>query len=270
MFIPRKSNENIDKLLYWKEHPFNFSGTSLLGQCTWYVLGRVGEILGYPMTNWESMPNCSPNPCWSTYGASHAKLWLKNCLWKVSQKAKVASIGVLDGNMGHVFVVEEEYGNGMFGISQYNKNSDKKFHYEKVDLSKGSVYGMKILGFIEIPVEDTKRDESKWQIQVKVDGLRMREDHSTNADVVGFCINGEIYNVLDVYLGDFRWLKLDNGCWVATKQEWVDEFIPKTSDDELKEAKKTIQTLKEMNNTLDKELKKTKDKLIRMGAILDE
>ena len=276
--IPRKANEGINTLPFYNGHPYTANG-SLVGQCTWYAMGRCGELLGYPMNNWADMPQCSPNPCWNYTGVRDAKNWLDNTNWKISQNPVVGSVGVLDGVHGHVFVVEEEIGNGVFGISQYNKNSDKKFHYEEVNLNGSYLYGMKIKGFLIIPMEEIKRDESKWQVQVKVDKLRIRADHSTDSQVIGVCSNGALFNVEEAYNNDYRWLKIGVG-WIGTTREWVDEYFPLIEDAqekeidvlnaELKERDKTILTLKDMNRALDNANKSLREENEMLQEKLDK
>ena len=253
---PRRTNEGVYTLKFWKDHPYTVEGKTLFEQCVWYVMGRIGERLGYPMTNWEKMPSCSPNPAWNHIGVFDAKNWLKDARWQTSQKPMVDSAIVLDGKYGHVAYIEEDFGNGIFGISQYNKNSDRKFHYEKVDLSGNKLYGMKILGYLVVPVNDVKRDETKHQLRVIVDQLRIRKDNSTNSDIVRISNNGELFNFLDEFNDEtYRWCLTDDG-WIATKSEWIDEYIPvdnsyqrieelelviKAKDSEIEELKRKIE-----------------------------
>lgn len=269
MFTPRKTNEGIDSLLFWTGQPYTLNGKENIGYCTWYVLGRVAEILGYPMNNWKDYPNSCPNKAWNHTGAEDAKHWLEDARWKTSKTPQVCSVIVLDGYRGHVAFIEEDFGDGYFGISQCNKNSDRKFHYEKVSLKGTTLYGMKILGYLIIPYEETKRDETKWQIQIKVNQLRMRANHSTNSDILGLAKNGAFYNIVDVYNDDYRWLKTEDSAWIATKAEWVDEHFPiNDSKDELREANKTILALKEMNRALDDRVKFLEDKIEKIKELL--
>lgn len=243
---PRKDNNNVYELEYYKGHPYTTEGKNLYEQCVWYVLGRVGEVLGFPMTYWESMPNCSSNPAWNYMGVRNAKEFLKNTRWEVSSTPKVGSVLVLDGYYGHVAFVEEDLGNGKYGISQYNKNSDRKFHYEEVTLTGIYCYGMKILGYLVLPIKEIERNKGIHQFKVKVDKLNIRVDHSTNSKAIRFAQNGELFNVLDEYDdGTYKWYKSNDG-WLATKPEWIEDY-PINND---------IEKLKQENSDLREKLER--------------
>lgn len=237
--IPRTDNNNIKSLEYYNGHPYTTTDPKLFEQCVWYCLARAGEILGYPITYWDTMPNCSPNPAWNYVGVRHAKYWLKDTRWKVRNTPRVASFLVLDGTYGHVAMVEKNCGNGKWGISQYNKNSDRKFHYEEVDLSGNYCYGMKILGYLELPIKEIERNTSIHQFKVKVDQLNIRVDHSTSTKAIRFAQNGELFNVLDVYEGDYKWYKTNDG-WVATKPEWIEDYPINNDIEKLKQENREL------------------------------
>ena len=277
--VKRTTNEGIETSPYWAAHPYNFdlvARPSLKDQCVWYVLGRMCERLGYPVANWDSdgFRDCSPNPAWDRYGADDAKNFLKKCNWVTSARPRVDSVIVLDGTYGHVAYIEEDLGDGKYGISQYNKLSDRKFHYEVVDLKGASkLYNMMILGYLYLPV--IERDETKHQILFKVDDVRIRSNHDTNSEIVGLCAKGELFDVTEVFEDEnYKWMNIGSG-WVATTPDWVEEYLPIDIHAECKaeiaELKKTISYLKEQNNTLEiayKEQEKTSELLDNKNNLL--
>lgn len=85
------------------------------------------------------------------------------------------------------------------------------------------------LPFLESNIEDnspskkylgvpTIRDESKDQIEIKIDNLRIRDE--PNGNVLGY-VNPGIYNFFDIKNSDsYDWYKIDDNMWIAYDSNW--------------------------------------------------
>ena len=109
---------------YSSANPFYSAG--LIGQCTWYAYGRAYEILG-------SRPRLSTGNAkeWYSYNQSHG-------YYAHGTEPRVGAIACwyLSG-ANHVAVVEAING-GTIYISEFNRNSDRSFHYtEEVSNGRG-------------------------------------------------------------------------------------------------------------------------------------
>lgn len=68
---------------------------------------------------------------------------------------------------------------------------------------------------------NVKRDETKNQVEVIVDQLRVRTEPSLKGTILGFAKRG-FYNVLDQKQADgYLWYKIANNQWIATDKEWT-------------------------------------------------
>lgn len=128
-------------------------------------------------------------------------------------------------------------------------------YLNKDDLIKYSKYNWTTLPDVEVtsPVE---RNESIPQIKVLVDNLRVRTEHSTNGQVVGFVQNQGIYNDLEVYKDKtYTWHKIADNQWIADNGNWL-ELLPILNYKDMYENEvKTNETLKEEINSLKLKLK---------------
>ena len=120
-YTPRKTAPDSDNRYYYSSiNPFYAAG-GLVGQCTWYAFGRAYEILGeYPNLsrgNANQWYNYNKNGGYFDYGS----------------EPRPGAIACYDNApYGHVAVVEEIV-NGVAYVSEFNKNSDKSFHYSVVN-----------------------------------------------------------------------------------------------------------------------------------------
>lgn len=289
MYKPRLTDEGIKTSKYYNR-PYS---TGDMPNCTTYSLFRCCENLDRQCAQNLGGSRIS-NPCFPYDGYRDACNWYKDWQWEKGQTPKLGAVCCWSGTYksngkscaGHVAIVEQIYEDGSFLTS--NSNYGGTFFYTmKIPADKtlsSSKYNFKFEGFCYIPLETIERDETKHQVKVKVDGLRIRADHNTDSTAMGICSNGELFNVYDILNSDYRWLNIGSG-WIATKTEWVDEYFPKEEttpyDDELEkqidslnaeiqEDKRTISTLKDMNKALDEANKKLQDKIDKIGGILNE
>lgn len=75
------------------------------------------------------------------------------------------------------------------------------------------------------------RDTSEDQLKVLVELLRVRVDHSTKAESLGYAEKDGYYHDLAVYDdGTYKWHKIADSQWVADNGEWL-EILPKVNAD---------------------------------------
>jgi murein DD-endopeptidase MepM/ murein hydrolase activator NlpD len=153
---------------------------------------------------------------------------------------------------------------GMMGSTGYSTGNHLHFNwFPYSDYNKG-FYDRKYEDFdkyvfLENRVQVTptvERNESIPQIKVLVDELRVRTEHSTNGQVVGFVQNQGIYNDLEVYKdNDYTWHKIADNQWIADNGNWL-ELLPILNYKDMYENEvKTNETLKEEINSLKLKLK---------------
>lgn len=132
---------------------------------------------------------------------------------------------------------------------------NKALYFTKDTIFKYSNLKWETVPEVEItsPVE---RDETKPQLKVLVDSLRVRTGHSTNDSVIGFVQKGAIYNDLETYKdSNYTWHRIDNEQWIADNGEWL-ELLPATDYKKLYEdSLNEIETLKEQVNSLQLKMK---------------
>lgn len=148
-------------------------------------------------------------------------------------------------------------------FNQYNV-VDALFLYDKVEMVN-PIYDWKITEtYIEEPITpNVERDESKNQVEVFVDQLRVRKEPSLSGQILGFAKEG-FYNVLEQVENDgYLWYKIADDNWIATNDEWT-KYYPATDyktlyEQELeknKELEKEIELLKEEKATLQTKIDK--------------
>lgn len=106
-------------------------------------------------------------------------------------------------------------------------------------------------------IEPVKRDESVNQLKVLVDNLRVRSNHSTAGDVIGYVQKDGIYNNLDTRYMDnvYEWYKIGENQWIAndSREQWIERLDKKESEE--------VKQLKEENIRLNKEIEKLNEKI---------
>lgn len=240
MYIPRLKGDDIKSSKYYVR-PYS---TGDMPNCTTYSAFRMCELLDR-----QCIQNLGgsriEDPCFPYDGYRNACVWHKDWLWDKGQVPKLGAIACWSGVYkatgkacaGHVAVVEAIYNDGSFLTSNSNYGGTW-FYTQKIGADKAlnsSKYTFTFEGFCYLPLREVERDESKHQVQVKVDGLRIRSGHSTDSEVIGQCGNGELFNVIETYdNGSYKWMNVDIG-WIATKPEWIVEYVPVQSIDELQQ-----------------------------------
>lgn len=290
MYKPRLTDEGIRTSIYYNR-PYS---TGDMSNCTTYAMFRICELLKKQCTNYQGYPIID-NHCFDRFGYGNACDWFKDWVWKKGQIPRLGAVACWSGTYkttgkaccGHVAVVEQIYEDGSFLTS--NSNYGGTFFYtQKIAANKNlpsSKYNFKFEGFCYIPLKEVEKDDSKYQVEIKVESLRIRQSPTTNAPILGVCQNGQLFNVFSAENdGTYRWLQVDDG-WIATKPEWVNEYPPKaiqeTYDDtlekqidilsaEIRELKKVNATLKDMLDSAQKALMISNDKLEKIGGVLSE
>lgn len=115
------------------------------------------------------------------------------------------------------------------------------------------------------PVE---RDETKAQLKVLVDSLRVRTGHSTGDSVLGFVQNGAIYNDLETYKdNNYTWHRIDDGQWIADDGSWL-EMLPVTDYKKLYESSlNTIESLNKQISTQNDTINNLNEKLNKINEL---
>lgn len=107
---------------------------------------------------------------------------------------------------------------------------------------------------VEPKIELTKpveRDEDQKQLKVLVDLLRVRENHSTNSNSLGYATNGGVYNDLEEYYdGIYTWHKIADNQWLADDGSWLELYDVKDYKTLYEEEKKVNEELKNANQKL--------------------
>lgn len=108
-------------------------------------------------------------------------------------------------------------------------------------------------------ISSVSRDNTHDQIKVLVDLLRVRVDHSTKAESLGFAEQNGYYNYYSVYDdGTYKWYRIAEGQWVADNGEWL-EILPKVNTN-VEELKAEISKLQEEVESLTKSVKDLEQK----------
>ena len=138
---------------------------------------------------------------------------------------------------GHVAIVEEVYdGNNVFtsesaygGTAFYNSNRSNN----NGRWGSGGAYTFRC--FIYLPddvqrivdggepgpviVDPVDRDESRDQIEVLIDDLRVRDDAGLDCGVLGFAQPGYYYYYETRDVDDYTWYRIADGQWIASSDE---------------------------------------------------
>ena len=72
-----------------------------------------------------------------------------------------------------------------------------------------------------------ERDETKDQLKVLVNALKVREEPNTNGNKIGTAVNGGIYNYYEITSDDkYTWYKIADNQWIANNGQYL-EVYPK-------------------------------------------
>lgn len=127
---------------------------------------------------------------------------------------------------------------------------DALFITEDTVIDKASVvsYPWKVA---QKTVDPVARDTKKNQLKVLVDLLRVRTDHTTSSDAVGFVELNGIYDDLETVTDGFIWHRIGDGQWIADNGEWL-ELLPGE------------------NETLKKQIDALSDEIVRLKADISD
>lgn len=162
-------------------------------------------------------------------------------------KGKVARLGAVAvwsggsgayAGYGHVGFVQKVYPNGDIECA-CSDASGSKFYTKKLLKSNSYNWSAKLVftGFIypseevvEAMIPNVERNTKVNQVEIKVDGLRVRLSPSLNGEV--YCIASKgYYNVLSSKDADgYTWLEIEAGKWIAFSEDW-EVYLPKEDAD---------------------------------------
>lgn len=75
-------------------------------------------------------------------------------------------------------------------------------------------------------INGIKRDNSKNQIKVLVDELRVRKSSSIDSDVVGTCLKNNIYNYYDVIKDkEYTWYRIGEDSWIGDNGTYLEVYF---------------------------------------------
>lgn len=176
---------------------------------------------------------------------------------KVNKNTKIGMMGTT----GNVTGIHLHF--NWFKYSDYDKGFYQR-NYEDFDKYVFPENRVKITD----PVE---RDETKLQLKVLADSLRVRTGHSTKDSVVGFAEKDAIYNDLEAFKDDtYTWHKIAEEQWIADNGEWLELYVAIDYTklvEENKRLKEEISQLKQTNQSLSDEVIKLKNKLKEINKI---
>lgn len=211
--------------------PYNWS-TYYLYQCTWYAYYRALECGFTPPCYWDRST--------ATPGYTHAKEWLANFRepWEVkdpSWKPQAGDIAVYDGECGHVIFCETEV-----MTSEYRSGDPNSFRVAKV-----GDYKAKLLGYLHYPydtVQPVERNEYVNQIETTDSSLRIRNNPSLQADIIGHVQLG-YYNVLSQTEADgYTWYEIEKGKYCANI---TTDYLPAKGTDIIEEIERYFRMMQD-------------------------
>lgn len=145
--------------------------------------------------------------------------------------------------------------------NQYNV-VDALFVYKDVEITNGYGYNWKRTDdfMVNEITPNVERDETKNQVEVFVDQLRVRTEPNLNGKILGFAKKG-FYNVLDKAEADgYTWFKIADNQWIAYSEDWG-KYYPKEKDykqlyeESLKEISKLKEEINQLNNKISQAIK---------------
>ena len=169
---------------------------------------------------------------------------------KVNKDTKLG----MTGRTGNVTGIHLHF--SWFKYSEYNKAFENRTFEDYNTFS-----------FIKVtPTVD--RNESVSQIKVLADELRVRTDHNTTSQSIGYVEKNGIYNDLEVFKDSkYTWHRIAENQWVADDGAWL-ELYPVLDYKTLYEQElKENEELSKQNDILATECKKYKEALIQINEI---
>lgn len=122
------------------------------------------------------------------------------------------------GKAGHIAMYDHYNENGVFFFSQ-NPNPSQVM---QITMNGMHCFHRKSETPPLPPVTDTvAKDEYKDQIEVKVSQLRVRTQPTLNGEILGFAVEGGIYNYYEKANNDgYDWYRIADNQWIAYNDEW--------------------------------------------------
>ena len=112
----------------------------------------------------------------------------------------------------------------------------------------------------ELITQPVLKDETKDQLIVNVDDLRIRRNPSINSEILGLASWNGIYNYYEIKENEgYTWYKIDEKNWLAGNNEWVTIYPKINESAEIKNLQLEIETLKKQVNLLEQENKIIKE-----------
>ena len=228
------------------------SDANVLANCVGYASGRFNELIQYARDfNECRYTNLRCNACNFIERAQEASLEIGMTprvgaimCWGggPSGCGHVANVERVDSN-NQVYTSESDYGGTAFFNATRN-NSNGRWGLSSSFYFRGFIYEPNdVQEWIEgKPTEElaqpTEPDETKNQIEVLIDDLRIRACGSTNGDVLGYAKKG-YYDYYEVVDNGYKWYRITNDWrsqWIASKEgEWTNVYPAKK--DEYKQFK---------------------------------
>lgn len=144
--------------------------------------------------------------------------------------------------------------------------------YEALYLSPDTIMNPGVIQYpwkrIPTVIDPVQRVTEKDQIKVLVDNLRVRTDHSTTAEFVGYAQKDGYYFDLEQFAdGTYTWHKIADNQWLADDGEWL-EILPGVNE-VVEQYKKEIKTLKSQLTKAQNKIKYLEEKLAAKTAEIE-
>lgn len=102
-----------------------------------------------------------------------------------------------------------------------------------------------------------ERDENIPQVKVLADNLRVRADHNTNSQEIGYAVKNGVYNDLETYNDrTYTWHRISEGQWVADNGTWLELYPVLDYKTLYEEQLKINEELSKQNDILGTECRK--------------
>ena len=230
-----------------KNHAISIKNGYVLPNCCgmvhyfWLYLGFDQDEL--------NMPRGNANTYYNTWTGSKGKT------------AKLGAVAVWSGGSGayagygHVGGVQRIFDNGDVECV-CSDASGSKFYIRRVLKSNNYNWSasLKFVGFIypseevvEVNIPNVERNTKVNQVEVKVDGLRVRQSPSLSGEFYCFASQG-YYNVLSTKDAEgYTWLEIESGKWIAYSDNW-EVYLPKQDGDYSQIVKQLGELGEKLNN----------------------
>lgn len=151
---------------------------------------------------------------------------------------------------GHIAIEDSWDGSQNWFFSQ-NPNP-----CEVITINHSGMHAFRLKGETPKITPNVDRDETKNQVEVFIDYLRVRTEPNLNGTILGMAGVG-YYNVYDSIEADgYTWYKIADDNWIAYSDEWA-KYYPKEETD----YKKLYEEQLEKNKLLETEINVLKDKI---------